>query len=84
MRVLEANLLILDMDVPLLGTYQRIHQERLARAKKVGAILDLATSDVTLYIYAKSLKDAQYVETSAQYYKAHWEGVPKGYKVYWA
>ena len=84
--MLQNNLLMLDMDeTPFRRTFLTIHSKRLERARQVGAILDCATSDISLYIYAKSLEDARFVEPEAQLYNdgSSWEDVPQGYKVYW-
>jgi hypothetical protein len=56
-----GNLEILDMDRKFIPHFRKIHKNGLAVCKQVGAILDLATSDVCLHLYAKNLKMAQKV-----------------------
>lgn len=57
----SENLEVLDMDEHLIPTYRRIHASALSRCKERNATLDLATSDVCVYLYANSPEDAKYI-----------------------
>ena len=55
------NLITLEMDEHLIPKFKAIHKKGLEICNEVGAILDLATSDTTTYLYAPNIEAAQKV-----------------------
>jgi hypothetical protein len=59
--IIDGVLEILDMDEKLVPNFQNIHSEALVICKENGAILDLASSDVSVFCIAPSQEVAQKV-----------------------
>ena len=55
------TLLCLDLDKHLVAKYKRIHAKALKVCEEVGAVLNLATSDVCVYVFAPSQEAADKV-----------------------
>ncbi len=66
---IDNNLQILDMD-----SQKSIHKDALKLCTKLGAILDVATSDVCLFVYAKNKRDANKIAQVYGVNKATFEG----------
>ncbi len=59
--IVNNCLSVLDMDEHLIPRFESIHKKGLEVCKEIGAILDLATSDTTMYLYADNIENAQKV-----------------------
>jgi hypothetical protein len=59
--LVDGVLKVLNMDQHLVPSFQKIHEKALQVCKETGAILDVATSDVALYLETEDAEVAKRV-----------------------